>query len=121
MLFAHLANGQAAQGQHQQNHQPKGRDTMSKHTPGPWKLHLSTYPNGKLSGRPYIYAPNGPDTHRHIAEPFIDERAAPELQSMQEANACLIAAAPELLAALEYVSESASFAGLNPESLLVKS
>ena len=78
---------------------------MSKHTPGPWKLHLSTYPNGKLSGRPYIYAPNGPDTHRHIAEPFIDERAAP-LQSMQEANACLIAAAPELLAALEHVSES---------------
>ena len=73
------------------------------HTPEPWNLHLDRYPNGKLSGRPYIYAPNGPDTHRHVCEVYIDDGASPEIQAMQEANGYLLAAAPELLDAVERV------------------
>lgn len=78
---------------------------MTKHTPGPWKLKISRYPNGELSGRPYVYAPNGPDTHRHICEPFIDSAATREIQEMQEANACLLSAALELLEACEALIE----------------
>lgn len=68
-------------------------------TPQPWELNIHRYPNGKLSGAPYIYAPNGPDGHRHICQPFLDEGAPQEIQDEQEANARLLAAAPDLLEA----------------------
>lgn len=64
-----------------------------KHTPAPWELHIHRYPNGKLSGPPYIYAPKGRDTHRHICQPFIDDNASAEIQAEQEANARLLAGA----------------------------
>lgn len=69
--------------------------------PGPWELHINRYPNGTLAGKPYIYAPNGPDTHRHICLPCLDPNAPAEIQAAQEANACLLAASRELLEALQ--------------------
>lgn len=70
----------------------------TQHTPGPWKLQLQRWPDGTLNGRPYIYAPNGPDTHRHIAEVFVDGGAPADIQEMQVANGHLIASAPEAYA-----------------------
>jgi len=79
----------------------------TKHTPGPWKLKLARFPNGKLAGVPYVFAPNGPDTYRHVCQPFFDDAASPEIRAQQEANARLIAAAPELIEALRAVVNSA--------------
>lgn len=76
----------------------KKNPMLKTHMPGPWQVHITRYPNGQLSGTPYIYAPNGPDMHRHVAEVCIDDDAEAATTSMQEANARLIAAAPELLA-----------------------
>ena len=67
---------------------------MCMHTPGPWTVHLHRYPNGKLTGRPYIYAPNGVDGFRHVAE------LCTEPQELED-NARLIATAPDLLKALQ--------------------
>jgi hypothetical protein len=78
---------------------------MSKHTftPGPW-----TYSRWDQFGdvRFYVaqadgaqYTPNYSDVASLIAESVASERVA-----IQEANARLIASAPELLAALEQIS-----------------
>jgi hypothetical protein len=76
----------------------------AKHMPGPWKLYVNVYPNGKLAGTPYIYAPYGPDTHRHICQPFMDQNE-PEIWPQQLANAAVMTASPELLEACEYTAE----------------
>ena len=78
--------------------------TPAQHMPGPWELHVNVYPNGKLAGKLYVYAPNGLDTHRHICQPFMDENE-PTIYPQQLANAQLLAAAPELLEACEYAAE----------------
>lgn len=84
-----------------------GHDKVQgKPTLGPWEAHISRWPNGKLSGKPYVYAPNGPDTYRHVCEPCLDEDGPAYIVRMQEANARLIAAAPELLSALKDCIES---------------
>lgn len=69
--------------------------TKQKHTPGPWIATTNRYPDGQYNGRPYVYS----SKHGHIAEAFMVEAG--------EANARLIAAAPELLQALRYMVETA--------------
>lgn len=63
------------------------------HTPGPYRFVCRTFPNGRLSGVPYIYAPGGVDDERHIA--VIEQ--TPNFKD----NGRLIAAAPDLLSACE--------------------
>ena len=70
---------------------------MSAHTPGPWAVRFS------LSGYPYqIIAVNGDDKAPGKVGTCITRWASIMLPSSAEAraNACLIAAAPDLLAAL---------------------
>jgi predicted RNase H-like HicB family nuclease len=74
---------------------------MNKHTPGPWKA--STSPQG-WSYTIYIsqdesaeYTPDWSDVA------YIIQTCEGERKSIQEANARLIAAAPDLLEALQYV------------------
>jgi len=77
---------------------------MSEHTPGPW-----TYSRSEQYGdwRFYVaqadgarYTPHYSDVATLIAETVSDER-----RSIQEANARLIAAAPDLLEALSRLIE----------------
>ena len=63
-----------------------------KHTPGPWKAENGTGSGGKGWGCWEVFACDGPETY--IAG---SNRDNPD----QEANARLIAAAPELLEALQ--------------------
>lgn len=79
---------------------------MSKHTPGPW-----TFGEGQQWGdtRFYIsqqdgapYTPDYSDVATLIAETISGERVA-----IQQANARLIAAAPTLLMALEFLLDQA--------------
>ena len=71
----------------------------AKHTPGPWKTNTA---GGAKKGEPfkiteiYVYAPNTQDDTAICAD-GID----PGTQEPSEANARLIAAAPDLLEALE--------------------
>ena len=64
---------------------------MAEHTPGPWELREGYE---EVFG-PGIYTPGAHDTEPHAA---VSQFAADP-----DADACLIAAAPDLLAALEYV------------------
>jgi len=87
---------------------------MSKYTPGPW-----TFSKSDMFGdlRFYVaqsdaapYTPNFSDVATLIAETVPSER-----QYIQEANARLIAAAPELLEALqELLSESSDGIATSP-------
>jgi len=71
---------------------------MSTHTPGPWsfsrweQLGDTRFYVAQADGAPYT--PNYSDVATLVAETASGERVA-----IQEANACLIAAAPELLEA----------------------
>ena len=77
----------------------------AKHTPGPWTI--------TEDGR--IQAPNldakcwEQQQHKHIASaPFAADALTPiTMGSERAANARLIAAAPELLAALEFITSAA--------------
>jgi hypothetical protein len=77
---------------------------MSNHTPGPWAFSQSTqYGDARFyiaqaDGAPYT--PHYSDVATLIAETVNDER-----KSIQEANACLIAAAPDLLEACQTFAE----------------
>ena len=79
---------------------------MSKHTPGPWVINTA---GGAKKGEPfriteiYVYAPHVQDDTAICAD-IID----PITQEPSEANARLIAAAPELLDALKIIAEYAS-------------
>jgi hypothetical protein len=79
---------------------------MGKHTPGPWavssieQVHNSI---GGAVGTGYRVHFDGPDQHWHVATVFgqIEENEPPATkQGHAIANAKLIAAAPEMLAAL---------------------
>ena len=59
---------------------------MSNHTPGPWKATFA------ISGSVYIFG--GDRNFVRVFNEWLDE-------ANQEANACLIAAAPDLLEVLE--------------------
>ncbi len=83
---------------------------VSKHTPGPW-----VFSRSDLCGdsRFYIaqsddalYTPNYSDVATLIAETVSSEH-----RHIQEANACLIAVAPELLEALLLIDPSGKFVG----------
>jgi hypothetical protein len=85
---------------------------MSKHTPGPWKAQPREFPEGQwfLEGQWEVVSTC--KTERLIAE------AAPHIDSdSEEANARLIAAAPELLEALEYLAAIAGTGLLHRQSL----
>ena len=64
---------------------------MSKHTPGPWKANFA------ISGSVYIFG--GDRNFASVFDEWQDE-------ANQEANASLIAAAPDLLAALQAIVKS---------------
>lgn len=76
---------------------------MSKHTPGPWAFSRwdewgdTRFYIAQADGAPYT--PNYSDVATLVAETCIGEKVA-----TQEANARLIAAAPELLEALELLT-----------------
>jgi hypothetical protein len=71
----------------------KKMNKMSKHTPGPWRW-WETACGARVAGHPADGSKN-----------FVCDVLAPERDVSYKANACLIAAAPELLKALEYVLE----------------
>lgn len=62
----------------------------TKHTPGPWAISWSTFDDGESHG---IYADSGPCFSCVSYGSFLDIKT----ESEAEANAKLIAAAPELL------------------------
>ena len=71
-------------------------DTKPKHTPGPWNIHRNF--ECKKGGRRWIEAKNGSEIIAHvyhIGKPGI----------IADANARLIAAAPELLEALKMLHD----------------
>lgn len=78
---------------------------MSNHTPGPWSFSaIREYGEvrfyiAQAEGAPYT--PHYSDVATLIAETVNDER-----KSIQKANACLIAAAPEMLDVLIEVLET---------------
>ena len=67
---------------------------MSTHTPAPWLV---------VEGKPFVYALNANGFNRWSLNIQADWRACPEAELM--ANAHLIAAAPDLLAALREATE----------------
>jgi len=74
---------------------------MSKHTPGPWKAQLRDGYGGQWEvERQWEVVATG-ETERWIAD-------ADSLTGCDEANARLIAAAPELLEALQEIAECGS-------------
>ena len=72
----------------------------TKHTPGPWSYEWSDY--GGYDCMWSVHTVDGPDgeeiAQMHAMHPLTHDR-----DETQEANARLIAAAPEMLAALEHV------------------
>lgn len=66
-------------------------ETRAKATPGPYEMDARPIPPA-IEGAVHVYAPHGPDKMRLIAVVTGDNA---------EANARLLAAAPDLLAALE--------------------
>jgi hypothetical protein len=79
----------------------------TKHTPGPWHVGHSGYSN-----TPFLVYPHGqprPDWRRSRPVPYIialvEQDEGPDHKA-QEANARLIAAAPDLLAALRMIADS---------------
>lgn len=73
---------------------------MSKHTPGPWKADRMFNPP-KAKNRTSGFIVNGPETGELLPDRICDMRVPPGLRFREfEANARLIAAAPELLEAL---------------------
>lgn len=71
--------------------------SKAKHTPGPWRAVKVPYDSSAF----YIKARNAPDKR----SPMVAHIPRSTVQPM-EANARLLAAAPELLEALELLSES---------------
>ena len=81
----------------------------AKHTPGPWKLEIPPHMNGKRKKNPFehgrefiIWTTEG---HR---VGIIDGPSNADMEEKFMANARLIAAAPDLLAALEKIDSNAA-------------
>lgn len=85
--------------------------TTSQHTPGPWRVIIDDDGN-PLSGRPGVFASDELDCGIVHWDGFVQEywRSARGDKEIH-ANARLIAAAPELLAALEAVLDSSGARG----------
>lgn len=77
--------------------------TDTKHTPGPWTAERMLNPP-RAKDRRCGFVVNGPDTGEPLPVRVCDMRAPAGMDgfSQVQANARLIAAAPELLAALEF-------------------
>ena len=77
---------------------------MGKHTPGPW---LAASKASSIVGRPVV-GPNGEaiaNVHEMMARPEgIDDKKWASYKAACDANARLIAAAPDLLEALTYIA-----------------
>lgn len=71
---------------------------MSKHTPGPWAVNPQTRGDADIS----VYAILGSGNPHWIARAYGGGPLAPP-SPVTAANARLIASAPDLLAALEYI------------------
>lgn len=69
------------------------------HTPGPWRVRDHTTPHG---GR-HIWVEGGPEIGRTIAGPYCRQILEDEDYDEKRGDARLIAAAPDMLAALEGV------------------
>ena len=73
----------------------------TKHTPGPWK-----YAPHLCSDGYRVFVPHEADNDQHDAIADLETWQTPE---ETEANACLIAAAPDLLAACEKLADHMDF------------
>ena len=91
---------------------------MSKHTPGPWKaIPRDSARTGKAVGGYYICQYHTKNLHQTIA--YLQSHPASTFE-IDEANAQLISAAPEMLAALEHVKDCLRPFIENPEKGIVK-
>lgn len=72
----------------------------SKFTPGPWRMNGPTGPTMQSYSQPFCIAGTGEFAYTLIAGCFGDIKGGTEIA---EANARLIAAAPDLLEALEHI------------------
>jgi hypothetical protein len=90
--------------------QPEG----SAHTPGPWR---SEGPDEDPYGEIGVFADAG---SRLVCELWQDDAPVPDFNAEQRANARLIAAAPDLLAALKALTQDSRFnlvIGGNPNAV----
>ena len=71
-----------------------------KHTPGIWEIHITRWPDGTLNGTPTVYASNDNSEGRHVCQLYDNGQL--------DANARLIAAAPDLLEALKDIEYALS-------------
>ncbi|KKM52182.1 hypothetical protein LCGC14_1555120 [marine sediment metagenome] len=74
--------------------------TTAEHTPGPWTLSIRTEPEGLLGPGIHIYRSDG-------NQATVVDTGAMDVWPLHEANARLIAAAPDLLEACQTAARSA--------------
>ena len=90
--------------------------STTKHTPGPWRVILDDT-GGEFSGWPSVEAPEEIDTAIVHRAGFHQRYWGDLSQRECIANARLIAAAPDLLAALKFIVEQIDFPGVSTHTL----
>jgi hypothetical protein len=80
--------------------------TATKHTPGPWKHGETTMTRGRIYGDGLLVATLDPPQLDVVDGEFPNQAAIQEEVAMKEADARLIAAAPEMLEALSDLVEN---------------